>query len=72
MRFGPENKDLCHHAEQLLGIMVQLFQPAGSEKKHTKTHHIVIKNCSYKTKPMPELAESLLSVMHLPIFVSYN
>lgn len=22
MRFGPEHKDLCHHAEQLLSIRV--------------------------------------------------
>lgn len=22
MRFAPENKDLCHHAEELLGIRV--------------------------------------------------
>lgn len=41
MRFGPEYKDLCHHAEQLLSLRVRLFQPAGSETRQNKTHHII-------------------------------
>lgn len=36
MRFSPEYKDLCHHAEQLLSLRVGLFQPAGSETKQHK------------------------------------
>lgn len=45
MRFGPEYKDLCHHAEQLLGIRVRFLQPAGSETRQTKTHHVIITEC---------------------------
>lgn len=43
MRFGPEYKDLCHHAEQLLSVRVWLFQPAGTEARQKKTHRSIIR-----------------------------
>ena len=29
MRFGPENEDLSHHPEELVGVSVRLLQPSG-------------------------------------------
>lgn len=36
MGFGPEDEDLCHHAEQFLGLRVWFFQPLCSENTHSE------------------------------------
>lgn len=36
MGFGPEDEDLCHHAEQFLCLRVWFFQPLRSENTYNK------------------------------------
>lgn len=50
MRFGPEYKDLCHHAEQLLSLRVWLFQPAGSATNTPKHMKSITDRTSVKLK----------------------
>lgn len=64
--FGPEYKDLCHHAEQLLSLRVQVFQPPGSEINLTKHIH----NTEFvKQKHMPEIITNITSQYHLLSFL---